>query len=128
VWQIKLRKSKTIGKLKGAPSKTLLSSSDKIAAPSITYMNKKYYLLVEAITAGKWNNRWVTLAYESKTIDGKYREVSNNPVLSNNDACAFQYIFDNQLYVFYSHGLDTLAKDGASMLNWWDIRMVKATK
>ncbi len=110
VWQIKLRKSKTIGKLKDAPSKTLLSSPHTIAAPSITYFNKRYYLLIEAITIGKWNNQWATLAYESKKIDGNYKEVSNNPVLSNNDACAFQYIFDNRTYVFYSHCLDTSEK------------------
>ncbi len=107
MWQIKLRKSKTIGNLKVAPAKTLLSSPHIIAAPSITYFNKKYYLLIEAYTKGKWDNNWVTLAYESKTIDGKFKEVSNNPILSNNDPCAFQHVFNNQLYIFYSHCLDT---------------------
>jgi len=123
IWQIKLRKGKTIGKLKTAPSKTLLSSDYTIASPSITYFNKKYYLLIEAIKKGKWNSQWVTLAYESKTIGGKYKEVSNNPVLANNDACAFQHVFNNQLYIFYSHCLDT-AKVGALMPDWEE-KMVK---
>ena len=126
VWQIKVRKSKTIRNLKDAPAKTLLSSNHVIAAPSITYFNKKYYLLIEAYTVGKWNNEWVTLAYTSNKADGKYKEVSNNPVLSHNDPCAFQHVFDNQLYIFYSHCLDT-TKVAALMVDW-EVKMVKAIK
>jgi len=120
IWNIKIRKSKYINELKDAKSKTIMSSRDLIAAPSITFFNNKYYLLIESRVLGKWDNKWVTLGYESNKIDGKYKELDNNPpVLSNGDACAFQYVLDNQLYIFYSHCLD-LAK-------WnWELSMVKA--
>lgn len=118
VWNIKIRKSKNINKLYSARSVTLLSSKHTAAAPSIAYFNGKYYLLIEAI--GK-ENQWITLGYESKNIDGKYQEVSNNPVLSNDDACAFQYIFNDELYIFYSHCID--------LPKWnWELRMVKVIK
>jgi hypothetical protein len=126
LWQIKLRKSKTINKLNEASAKTLLASKDIIAAPSITFLNNKYFLLIESYKAGKWDNKWVTLAYESNKIDGEYKEVSNNPVLFNNDPCAFQHIFNNQLYIFYSHCLDTT--DVAALMLDWEIKMVKAIK
>lgn len=118
IWTIKLKKSKTIDQLKEATSKTLLSSPRTLAAPSVTFFNNKYYLLVEAL-GPKWDNKWVTLAYESNNIDGNYEESSNNPVLWDNDACAFQYVLDNQLYIFYSHCLNLVQWD-------WELRMVKA--
>jgi beta-xylosidase len=108
--------------LKKAETKILLSSSTTLAAPSIAYYDGKYYLLVEAFVYGKWNDQWVTLGYVSDKADGDYKEVNNEPpVLYNNDACAFQYVLDGQLYITYSHCLD-LAK-------WnWELRMVKAEK
>jgi hypothetical protein len=118
VWNIKIRKSKNINKLYSARSVTLLSSKHTAAAPSIAFFNGKYYLLIEAI--GK-ENQWITLGYESKNIDGNYQEVSNNPVLSNDDACAFQYVFNDELYIFYSHCID--------LPKWnWELRMVKVIK
>ena len=63
-WQIKIRKSKTIEGLKDSEPVTLLTSKFTIASPSIAYYNGKYYLLIEAIKEGKWDNKWVTLAYE----------------------------------------------------------------
>lgn len=118
VWTIKQKKNKVISKLKEATPKILLSSLSTLAAPSVTFFNNKYYLLVEAL-GPKWDNKWVTLAYESNKIDGKYIELENNPVLFDNDACAFQYVLDNQLYVFYSHCLNLKQWD-------WELRMVKA--
>ena len=122
IWNINIRKSKNIDKLKDSKSKTLMSSRDLIAAPSITFYKNNYYLLIESRILGKWDNKWVTLGYESNKADGKYKMLDNNPpVLSNGDACAFQYVLDNQLYIFYSHCLD-LAK-------WnWELNMVKAIK
>jgi len=120
-WQIRIVKSKTLENLKSAAPKTLLTSGYTIASPSISFYNNKYYLLVESIQEGKWDNKWVTLAYESNKIDGKYKILNNNPVLPDDEACAFQYVFDNQLYIFYSHCLD--------LVNWnWELRMVKAVK
>lgn len=121
-WNIAIRKSKTIEGLKTAKTKILLSSPTCLAAPSIAYYNNKYYLLVEAFIYGKWNDQWVTLGYECDKPDGNYKEVNNEPpVLSNNDACAFQYVFDNELYITYSHCLN--------LTKWeWELRMVKAKK
>ena len=121
IWQIKLIKSKTIDNLKNSKTVTLLSSDYTIASPSIAFFNNKYYLLIESFKGGMWDNKWVTLAYESNIIDGKYKELSNSPVLADNEACAFQYVLDNQLYIFYSHCLN-LEKFN------WELRMVKAIK
>jgi len=120
-WDIKIIKSKTIENLKNAKATTLLSSSHTIASPSIAFYNNKYYLLIESIKEGKWDNKWVTLAYESSKIEGKYKELANNPLLPDDDACAFQYVFNNNLYIFYSHCLDS--KD------WnWELRSVEVKK
>ncbi len=118
-WQINLIKSKNIDDLKNASPKTLIKSDYTIASPSITFYNNKYYLLVEAIKDNEWKNKWVTLAYESNKIDDKYKKLSINPLLPDNDACAFQHVFDNQLYIFYSHCID--------IKEWnWVIKMAKA--
>ena len=117
-WQIRCKKSKNINKLKDAKPTTMITSDYTIAAPSVTYYKGKYYLLVESIKEGSWDNKWVTLAYSSDKPDKGYKILANNPLLPDNDACAFQYVFDNQLYIYYSHCLD---------LNiWkWIIKMVK---
>jgi hypothetical protein len=120
-WNIKIKKSRKLENLKSAKPKQLLTLPYTLAAPSITYYNNKYYLLAEAYLAGKWNDQWVTLGYECDKIDGKYKELSNSPVLHNNDACAFEYVLDNELYVFYSHCLN-LEKFN------WELRMMKAVK
>jgi hypothetical protein len=120
-WQIRLLKSKTLAGLKNAKPKTLLTSDYTIASPSIINYNNKYYLLIESIKEGKWDNKWVTLGYVSDKVDGKYKLLTNNPVLPDNDACAFQHVFDGQLYIFYSHCIDP------DKWNWL-IKMVKAVK
>jgi hypothetical protein len=121
-WDVMIRKSKTLAGLKNAKSKLLLTSPEILAAPSVTYYNNKYYLLVEAYIKGKWDDKWVTLGYESDKIDGGYKEVNNTPpVLADNDACAFEYVFGNDMYIFYSHCID--------LDKWnWELRMVKTVK
>jgi hypothetical protein len=114
------RKSKNINKLNVAKPKTIMSSPHTLAAPSIAFYNNKYYLFAES-WGGKNNSLWVTLGFVSDKIDGKYKELSNSPVFADNDACAFQYVLDNELYVFYSHCLNL------DKFNW-ELRMVKATK
>jgi len=120
-WQIRFVKSKSLEGLKEAKPVTLLTSSYTIASPSISYYNGKYYLLIESIKEGSWDNKWVTIAYESSKIDGNYKLLANNPLLPDDDACAFQYVLDNQLSIFYSHCLD--------LVNWnWIIKMVKVIR
>jgi hypothetical protein len=117
---IVFKKSKNINKLNEAKPKTIMSSPHTLAAPSIAFYNNKYYLFAES-WGGKNNSLWVTLGFVSDKIDGKYKELSNSPVFADNDACAFQYVLDNELYVFYSHCLNL------DKFNW-ELRMVKATK
>jgi hypothetical protein len=120
-WQIMLRKAKNIVDLKVSKPKLLLEFDYTLASPSIVYYKDKYYLLVESIKEGQWNDWWVTLAYASDKVDGGYKELANNPLLRDNDACAFQYVLDGELYIFYSHCLN--------MEEWnWDLRYVKAVK
>jgi len=122
VWRIKLRRSKDIATLKDAPASILLSSKNTLAAPSLVWFDNRYYLLAEARIPGKWESKWVTLAFQSAKIGGKYRAtVDAGPVLSNDDACAFQYVLDGQLYIFYSHCLDDQRSN-------WDLRMVRAAR
>lgn len=124
IWNLNIIKSKDLMKLKDAKPKTLMSSHDVLAAPSIAYYNKKYYLLAEASAKGKWSDKWVTLGYVSDKPDGDYKEVNNNnnpPIFYDNDACAFEYVLNKDLYIFYSHCLDLKKWD-------WELRMVKATK
>jgi hypothetical protein len=122
IWNIKIKKSKNINTLAAAKPKTIMSSHDLIAAPSIVNYNNKYYLLIESRIIGKWDDKWVTLGYESNKPDGKYKLLANDPpVLHDGDACAFEYVFNNDLYVFYSHCLNL---DNFN----WELRWVKSAK
>lgn len=116
IWQIKLRKSGDVRGLKDAPSKILMEADFTVASPSISFFKGRYWLLVEAIGEGKWGNKWVTKAYVSNAVDGPYSEVDGNPILPDNDTCAFQHVFDGKFYITYSHCLD--------ISNWnWDLRV-----
>ncbi len=118
-WSITVKKSKDISKLQYACPNKIITSSAVIAAPSITFYNNRYYLLVEEFeNYNKKNWKWVTRALWSDKIDGEYKRVTNNPVLSDHDACAFQYILNNKLYVFYSHKTDI--RKGI-----WELRMIE---
>lgn len=118
-WSIALKKSKTVEGLAAAAPKTLLKSDFTLASPSIVKFANKYRLIVEASKAGVWDDKWVTIAYEANKIEGPYKKSQNSLILSDNDACAFQHVFDNQLYIFYSHCLN--------LNNWdWELRMVKS--
>jgi len=117
-WNIKVKKSKTIATIVNAKSQLVLTSDKTMAAPSVAFYNGTYYLLVEEFENFEKMDKWVTNAFWSKHIDKGYQRVTNNPVLANNDACAFQYIFNGKLYVFYSHSIN-LAKSK------WDIEMIK---
>ncbi len=120
-WDIMIRRSRDINRLKYAKPTMLLSLSHTTAAPSVTFFRNKYYLLIETKKAGKWDNRWVTLAYASNRIGGNYEELDNSPVFTDNDACAFQYVFHNRLYIFYSHCIDMKKSD-------WELKMVKTVQ
>lgn len=117
-WNILVRKATNVIGIKDKKSYEVLSSNKTMAAPSIAYYNNTYYLLVEQFQNYDTKDKWVTNAFQSDKIDKGYKRVNNNPVLSDNDACAFQYILNNEMYVFYSHSLN-------SEESIWDLRMIK---
>ena len=105
-WDIKLKKVKNITDLPKATSQLVMTSKTTMAAPSVVYYKNKYYMLVEEFNNSAAMDRWVTNAFYSDKIDGGYQRVANNPVLADNDACAFQYLIDHKLLVTYSHSLN----------------------
>ena len=117
-WNIMVKKNKDINKLKDSDSVTVISSDETIAAPSVAFYNGTYYLLVEEFNNSKLQDRWVTNAFYSDKIDSGYKRVTNNPILSNNDACAFQYMINGKLYVSYSHAVNEETSK-------WNLQMIK---
>jgi hypothetical protein len=115
-WSVYVKKSKNILDIADKKPNEVLTSSTTLAAPSVAYYNNTYYLLVEELESSRDN--WVTNAFQSDYVDRDYKRVTNNPILHNNDACAFQYIFDNKLYVTYSHCLNFNE-------SVWVMRMIK---
>lgn len=115
-WNVAVKKSSDVLKLKDAPSIQIMSAKETLAAPSVAYYNDKYYMLVEEFDVKE--DKWVTNAFVSDNVIDGYERVPNNPILQDNDACAFQYTFDNKLYAFYSHCLN-LEK------GIWNLKMIK---
>ena len=116
-WNVMVKKSKRVADLPQQKSYEVVTSNKTLAAPSVAYHGGTYYLLVEEFSDDTHTN-WVTNAFSSKEVDRGYQRVTNNPVLYKNDACAFQYVLDGQLYVTYSHCTD-LSK------GQWVMRMMK---
>lgn len=114
-WMIYVKKSDSIHGLVNAKEKFIMGSPETLAAPSVAYYNDTYYMLVEEFD--KQEDKWVTNALYSKFPDKDFQRVDNNPILDNNDACAFQYIFDGTLYATYSHCLDLAA-------GLWNLRII----
>jgi len=104
-WNIMVKKASEIKNIVKNKPYEVISAIETIAAPSIAFYQGKYYLLVEEFEDFKTKANWVTNAFYSDKVDRGFKRVDNNPVLSNNDACAFQYIFDEKLYVTYSHAI-----------------------
>jgi hypothetical protein len=116
-WSVYVKKSKSITDLADQKPYEVVTSNKTLAAPSVAFYNNTYYMLVEEFNDER--SGWVTNAFQSDYIDKGYQRVSNNPVLYKNDACAFQYVLDNNLYVTYSHCLSL--KEGK-----WIMRIMKA--
>ncbi len=116
-WSVYVKKCKNVAELPDQKHYEVVTSSKTLAAPSITFYNNTYYLLVEEFNDAR--DKWVTNAFQSDFIDKNYKRVTNNPILYKNDACAFQYVFNNNLYVTYSHCISL--KEGK-----WVLRMFRA--
>ena len=103
-WSVFVRKTKNVADIVDQKSYEVVTSPKTLAAPSVAYYNNTYYLLVEEFNDTR--DKWVTNAFQSDFIDKGYKRVGNNPILFKNDACAFQYVINNELYVTYSHCLN----------------------
>ena len=117
-WNIMVKKSSSLIGLSTAKFNMVLSSGKTMAAPSVAFYNGKYFLLVEEFENFDTMEKWVTNAFWSDEINKGYRRVSNNPILANNDACAFQYLINGNLCVFYSHSTNAENSN-------WNIKMIK---
>lgn len=118
-WNVHVKRSKTAHGLVNANSNEVLSADATLAAPSVAYYKGTYYMLVEEFDIPK--DKWVTNAFYSNKVDRGYKRVTNNPILEDNDACAFQYVLDGQLHATYSHCLD-LANSK------WNLRIISMEK
>jgi len=116
-WSVFVRKTKNVADIVDQKSYEVVTSPKTLAAPSVAYYNNTYYLLVEEFNVTR--DKWVTNAFQSDFIDKGYKRVGNNPILFKNDACAFQYVINNELYVTYSHCLNLKESK-------WILRMMKA--
>jgi hypothetical protein len=119
-WDINVKIAADIESLAGTSPQRLVTSANTLAAPSMAYFNGRYFLTAEALDG----TTWITKAFISLAPDGPFEEVSNNPVLANDDACAFQHIFNDTLYLYYSHRYSR-AEEEIDSTNCWDLRMVK---
>lgn len=115
-WSVYVKKSKSITDIADQKPYEVVTSNKTLAAPSVAFYNNTYFMLVEEFNDER--SAWVTNAFQSDFIDKGYQRVSNNPILYKNDACAFQYVLDNNLYVTYSHCLSL--KEGK-----WIMRIMK---
>ena len=115
-WNVHVKKSKNVTDLADQKPYEVITSLKTMAAPSVAYYNNAYYMLVEEFNDAR--SSWVTNAFQSDFVDKGYKRVSNNPILYKNDACAFQYVLNDSLYVTYSHCLSL--KQGK-----WIMRMMK---
>jgi hypothetical protein len=73
------------------------SVDEALSAPSVIYLNNKYYMLCEYRENG---GPWTTVLYESDNIFSNWKLIEM--VYNNWRACAFHYLLKNKYYVTYS--------------------------
>jgi hypothetical protein len=115
IWEIRVRVANNLSELDKSQDLLVYSSSKTLAAPSVVYWNGKYYLTCETYE----DDVWKTVAFYSDTPTSGFKECSNSPILSNDEACAMQYIINNTLVLFWSK----LSGDKRT----WDTRVAFST-
>ncbi|GEM_PF-1089883 len=114
-FNIYVRSASSITALDTASTSVVLTSSAKMAAPSMFYYGGKYYLATEGTDP---NQQWVTNVYSSSSPKSGFTLVPGNPVLSNGGACMFQQSFGSTLYNYncqQTNGAWTLQMRSASL-------------
>lgn len=97
VWQIKARRARTPRELANPASELiLLEEPYTLAAPNMMLRDGVYYLSTEVN-----ENAWKTKIYAGPTPFGPFEPLPGAIVLSNNEACWFQHIFNGVLHGYY---------------------------
>ena len=97
MWQIKARRARTPRELANVASEmVLLEEPYTLAAPNMLSYDGVYYLSTEVN-----ENAWKTKIYAGPTPLGPFEPLPGAIVLSNNEACWFQHVFDGVLHGFY---------------------------
>ncbi|HNR40831.1 MAG TPA: hypothetical protein PKL65_01235 [Bacteroidales bacterium] len=99
-WSVYVKKGNNPNDLLTNKPYEVLRSEKSLAAPDVAFYNNFYYLLAKKLN--KTNDKWGTTVFQSDEVDKAYPRVTNNPILSQNNACASQYVSDGNLYVIYS--------------------------
>jgi hypothetical protein len=98
---IKVRNSSSIENLDIAPDTIVVSRNIPFGSPTVMFYDGKYWLLAEA----QIGTLWRVVAYYSKTSPSSgFSELSNSPILSNDEACPMLLLTPNQTkaYLFIS--------------------------
>lgn len=97
MWQIKARRARTPRELANPSTEmVLLEEPYTLAAPNMLRRDGVYYLSTEVN-----ENAWKTKIYAGPTPFGPFEPLPGAIVLSNNEACWFQHVFDGALHGFY---------------------------
>lgn len=72
------------------------------ASPNMFYRDNTYFLMTEwrSNTQVVWSGIWHTILHQSSSPTTGFTQVANNPILTDDHACSFQYEFDNTLYLY----------------------------
>ena len=99
-WDIKARRATNVTDLDNAASEVMvIHSTNVLAAPNMLYYNNTYFLSTEVKdSSNQWNVR--IYASTSSPTSGFYI-LPGNPVLANDAACLFQYVFGTKLHEYY---------------------------
>jgi hypothetical protein len=96
-WQIKARSAATPeGLADPASERVLLDVPYTLAAPNMLFHDGVFYLSTEVN-----ENAWKTKIYAGPTALGPFAPLPGDIVLSNNEACWFQHVFNGALHGFY---------------------------
>ena len=97
VWQIKARRARAPRELADPASEVVLMEEPyTLAAPNMMLRDGVYYFSTEVN-----ENAWKTKIYVGPTPFGPFEPLPGAIILSNNEACWFQHIFEGVLHGFY---------------------------
>jgi hypothetical protein len=115
-FEIISKSAATIQDLDKAPEKTLMTSTDTVAAPTLLYVKgarnvqgKKtgiYYLATEVYPHRYTTDpegEWQVKVFASDSPNGDFQPVLGNPVMRGQRACLFQQIFNGRFYGYDCH-------------------------